>query len=80
MYVPRKSYTEERKLNIIAYAEIHGKWEASRLHNTDERNIRDLGKKRTLLGTMKKSTTVIRLYKEICPELESELENAFRIK
>jgi len=48
MPVPRKLYTEERKFNIIAYAEIHGKCEASRLHSIDERNIKDWRKKKTL--------------------------------
>ena len=80
MPIPRKSYREERKLNIITYTEIHGKWEVSRLHNTDERNIGDWRKKKTLLGTMKKSTTAMRSHKEIGPELVSKLENWLRIK
>ena len=80
MHVPRKSYIEERKLNIMGYAEIHGKWEASRLHNTDERNIRDWKKKKTLLCAMKKSTTAMRSHKEIWRELKSKLKNGLRIK
>ena len=80
MAVSRKSYTEEKKLNIIAFAEIHRKWEASLLHNTDKRNIREWRKKKTLLGTMKKSTTAMRSHKEIWPKLEWKLENGLRIK
>ena len=80
MPVPRKSYTEERKFNIITYEEIPGKCESSRWHNTDERNIGDWRKKKTLLCIMKQSTIVMRSHKEIWPTLESELENGLRIK
>ena len=42
-------------------------------HNTNKGNIRDWRQKKTLLDTMKKSTTM-KSYKEIWPELESELK------
>ena len=41
---------------------------------------RDQRKKKTLLGTMKKSTTAMRSHKEIWPKLESGLENRLRIR
>ena len=37
----RRSFTVERKLEIIAYAEKHGNREAEREFNINEKNIRD---------------------------------------
>ncbi len=70
----RKSYTAEKKLKIIEYAEIHGNRKAARVFSTDERNIRGWRKKKTVLKVMKQTKRAMRSRKEFWPELESELE------
>jgi len=70
----RKSYTAEKKLKIVDYAEIHGNREAARVYNTDERNVRDWRKNKTVLQTMKPSKRALRLRREFWPDLEIELE------
>ncbi len=71
----RKSYTSEKKLEIVEYAESHGNRTTAREYQTDEKNVRNWRQQKTVLQSMKPSKRCRRFRKEFWPELESDLKD-----
>lgn len=70
----RRSFTVERKLEIIAYAEKHGNREAEREFNINEKNIRDWRKSKNLLNVMPKKKKAKRGGFAHWPDLEKAVK------
>lgn len=71
----RKSYTTERKLEIINFAEEKGNRAAGKHFDVDESCIREWRKKKTVLEAIPKDKKSLRFKKERFPSLEKELSD-----
>src|SRR2546427_294136 len=66
----RRSFTAERKLEIIAYAEQYGNRAAEREFKVSEKNVRDWRRVKSILSVMPKKKRAQRSGTTKWPELE----------
>lgn len=66
----RRSFTSERKLEIVSYAEQHGNRAAEREFSVSEKNVRDWRKAKSVLSVMPKKKRARRGGTAKWPELE----------
>jgi transposase-like protein len=71
----RKSYTREKKLEIVEYAEKNGNRSAARQFETNEKSIREWRQQKSILQAMRPTKRSRRRGKEHWPELEIEVKN-----
>src|SRR6266481_8777701 len=71
---PRKSYTTERKLQVIKLAEKVGNRAAGREYGIDESVVRDWKKNKAILETMNPRRRALRSGIPLWPTLESKLK------
>ncbi len=66
----RRSFTLERKLEIVSYAKQHGNRSAEREFSVNEKNFRDWRKAKSVLRVMPKKKRARRSGTVKCSELE----------
>ncbi len=74
----RKSYTSEKKLEIIEYAEKNSNRAAARLYVVGESSVREWRKQKAILQVMNPRKRARRYKKEFWPELEQDLKKWIR--
>ena len=65
----RKSYTRNKKREIVDYAELCGNRSAARFIEIDEKNVRNWRTNNSVLKVMKPTQRALRHQKEFWPEL-----------
>jgi transposase-like protein len=71
----RKSYTREKKLEIVEYAEKNGNRSAARQFETNEKSVRQSRQQKSILQAMRPTKRSQRRGKEHWNELEIEVKN-----
>lgn len=69
----RKSYTTSKKLEVITYAKIHGKREAARHFDVNEKSVREWLKQEIVLQNMPNTKRARRGHKARWPGIENKL-------